>query len=107
VRHPAAIITQYPIYLVAGIQAPIINGYINRRVDSEHRSTVMAIAVFTFTIILVGFEVAFGYMASAWGLIESLMTLAIVTAPLAAVLLLLWSKEVDKERESKASIRTS
>ncbi len=102
VRHPAAIITQYPIYLVAGIQAPIINAYINRRVDSEHRSTVVAIAAFTFTSLLVVFEIGFGYMASAWGLVESIMAMALMTIPAAVALLLLWSKEVDREREAGA-----
>lgn len=104
VRHPIAIITQYPIYLVAGIQAPIINGYINRRVDSEHRSTVMAIATFVFTSLLVVIEVGFGYMASAWGLVESIMAMAMMTVPLAAFLLLQWSREVDRDREVGATV---
>ena len=104
VRHPVAIITQYPIYLVAGIQAPIISGYINRRVDSEHRSTVMAIAAFTFTSLLVVIEVGFGYMASAWGLVESIMVMTLMTIPLAVFLLLQWSKEVDREREMGAGV---
>jgi MFS family permease len=103
VRHPIAIITQYPIYLVAGIQGPIINAYINRRVDSEHRSTVMAIAMFTFTSLLVVFEIGFGYMASTLGLVNSIMVMAIMTVPLSAILLHLWGKEVDRERESKSA----
>jgi len=103
VRDPIAIVTQYPIYLVAGIQGAIINGYINRRVDSEHRSTVMAISVFIFTSMLVVIEVAFGYLASVWGLVESIMAMALVTIPLASALLWLWSKEVDKERSSTAT----
>jgi MFS family permease len=106
VRDPIAIVTQYPIYLVAGIQGPIINGYINRRVDSQHRSTVMAISVFIFTSLLVVFEVGFGYMASVWGLVESIMVMAMMTIPLASALLWLWSKEVDKERDSRAGILT-
>ena len=97
VRSPIAIATQYLIYIVAGIQAPIINGYINRRVDSEHRSTVMAIATFTFTILLMIVEIGAGYVATAWGLIESLMVLALTTAPVAVVLIILWNREIDRE----------
>jgi ABC-type glycerol-3-phosphate transport system permease component len=67
----------------------------------------MAIAAFTFTSLLVVIEVGFGYMASTWGLVESIMAMTLMTIPLAVFLLLQWSKEVDKERESKASIQTS
>ena len=102
VRAPIAIVTQYLIYVVAGIQGPIIFGYINQRVDSEHRSTIVSIATFIFTIILVTVEVAAGYMASAWGLIESLFVLIMATLPIAVVLMVLWSMEVDKERAEKA-----
>lgn len=104
VREPIAIATQYPLYLIAGIQGPIINGYINRRVDSEHRSTVMAIAVFTFTSLLVVSELAFGYIASSWGLVEGLMTMAVISVPLASALLYLWGKEVDREKAQRNSL---
>ena len=103
VRDPIAIVTQYPIYLVAGIQGPIINAYINRRVDSEHRSTVMAIAVFTFTSLLVVFEIAFGYLAEAWGFVNSIMAMALLTLPITCALLYLWGKEVDRERAAPVS----
>lgn len=103
VRSPVAIAMQYLIYIVAGVQGPIINGYINRRVDSEHRSTIMAIATFTFTLLLVAVEVGAGYVATAWGLIESLLVLAVLSAPIAVALLVLWGKELEKERASGIS----
>ena len=98
VRSPIAIATQYLIYIVAGVQGPIINGYINRRVDSEHRSTVMAIATFTFTLLLMIVEIGAGYVATEWGLIESLMVLALTTAPVALVLMILWNREIEREK---------
>lgn len=98
VRSPIAILMQYLVYVVAGIQGPIINGYINRRVDSEHRSTIMAIATFTFTTLLVAVEVGVGYIATAWGLIESLMLLAVLSAPIAVALLIMWGRELDREQ---------
>ena len=102
VRAPIAIVTQYLIYVVAGIQGPIIFGYINQRVDSEHRSTIVSIATFMFTVILVAVEVAAGYLASAWGLIESLFALTLCTAPIAIILLAMWSKELEKEKAAAA-----
>ena len=104
VRAQIAIVTQYLIYVVAGIQGPIIFGYINQRVDSEHRSTIVSISVFIFTVILVVVEVAAGFLATAWGLVESLFVLTLCTAPIAAVLMLLWSKEVDRERAARSTI---
>ena len=101
VRAPVAIVTQYPIYVVAGIQGPIIFGYINRRVDSEHRSTIVSIATFSFTAVLVAVEVLAGFLASAWGLIESLFALTIATAPIAVILILLWSHEIDREKSAR------
>jgi MFS family permease len=96
VRSPIAIVTQYMIYVVAGVQGPIIFGYINKRVDSEHRSTIVSIATFIFTIVLVLVEVGAGFMASAWGLIESLFVLTLCTAPIALILIVLWNREVDR-----------
>ncbi|UCE45128.1 MAG: MFS transporter [Methanobacteriota archaeon] len=101
VRAPVAIVTQYPIYVVAGIQGPIIFGYINQRVDSEHRSTIVSIATFMFTAVLVAVEVLAGFLASAWGLIESLFVLTLATAPIAVILLLLWSREIDREKKAR------
>ena len=104
VRTPIAIVTQYLIYVVAGIQGPIIFGYINQRVDSEHRSTIVSISVFVFTVILVVVEVAAGFLATAWGLVESLFVLTLCTAPIAAILMFLWNKEVDRERATRSAI---
>lgn len=100
VDSPVAIVTQYPLYVVAALQAPIIMGYINRRVESSHRSTVVALATFIFTVLLVVVEVASGWVASAWGLRESLLVLAVCTAPVAILLLMLWNREVDASKAS-------
>ncbi len=98
VRSPVAIVTQYPIYVVAALQAPIIMGYINKRVDSAHRSTVTALATFIFTAVLVVIEVASGWVATAWGLRESLLVLALASTPVALYLLGIWSREVDSSK---------
>jgi MFS family permease len=98
VQSVAAVSTQYLIYIVSGIQGPILFGYINKRVDSAHRSTVIAIATFMFTFILTAVEVASGYIATAWGLTESLVVLAITSAPIAVLLMVLWNRAIDAER---------
>ena len=100
VRSPVAVVTQFLVYMVVGLQSPVINGYIHRLVDSSHRSTIIAIASMLFTLLVVVVELTTGWIASLWGLEESLMVLACAVAPIGVALLLLWSREVDKFAKS-------
>jgi MFS family permease len=87
--------------MVSGLNYPIINGYINKRVESSTRSTVMSIASFMFTGILTVVEVAAGWVATYWGLKTSLLILALGTAPISIYLLTLWNRELDKENSAR------
>ncbi|HIH01846.1 TPA: hypothetical protein HA259_07240 [Thermoplasmata archaeon] len=49
------------------------------------------------------FEIAFGFMAEAWGLVNSIMVMALMTVPLSCILLYMWGKEVDRERAAPVS----
>ncbi len=100
VRSPVAVMTQFLVYMVVGLQSPVINGYIHRLVDSSHRSTIIAIASMLFTLLVVVVELTTGWIASLWGLEESLMVLACAVTPIGVVLLVLWSREVDKFAKS-------
>lgn len=94
---PVAIIAQYLMYAVSGLLVPITNGYINKRVlSSQHRSTVIAIATFLFTLLLAAVEIPAGYAAEESSLRETLLILAVVIAPIGAFLLHRWFKEVDR-----------
>lgn len=95
-RSPVAVGTQYMMYMIAGLQAPVIGGYIHRLVGSSHRSTVMAIASMMFTVAVVIVEVIMGWISDLWGLEESLLVLALGIAPVGALLLVLWSREVGR-----------
>lgn len=95
-RSPVAVATQYMMYMIAGLQAPVIGGYIHRLVDSSHRSTVMAIASMMFTVAVAIVEVMTGWISDLWGLEESLLVLALAIAPVGALLLVLWSREVGR-----------
>jgi len=98
IAHPAVILIQFLIYSVSALQSPIINGYINKRVDSPHRSTVVAIATLLFTIILTVVEVGSGWVANEFGLTTSLLVLALGATPVGFLLLILWNREVDLSR---------
>jgi hypothetical protein len=56
----------------------------------------MAIASVFFTIIVVVVEMSIGWIADVWGLVDSLMVLALAVAPVGFTLLILWNREVDK-----------
>jgi len=99
VKSPIVIIMQYMIYAVADMQGPIIGGYINKRVDSAHRSTVVAIASMVFTLVLTVIEVSSGWVANEWGLRTSLLVLTFGSAPIGILLLALWNREVDKSMQ--------
>ena len=101
VASPLAILIQLPIYAVAYLQSPIIGGYINRRVDSAHRSTVVAIASLIFTALLAAVELPAGWLANELGTRETMAILAAACAPIGLVLLAMWNKQVDAEGMTK------
>jgi MFS family permease len=106
VKSSWAIMIQYLIYTVSSLVGPITNGYINRRVDSEHRSTVVSIATLLFTLVLAPIEIGFGFVATEWGTRESLLILALVAAPVGLFILSIWFKEVDLSKQKTKNIRT-
>ncbi len=101
-----AIVIQYLIYGISFLVSPITNGYINQRVDSEHRSTVVSIATLLFTVVLAPIEIGFGFVATEWGTRESLLILALVAAPVGLFLLSIWFKEVDLSKQKTKKIRS-
>jgi len=101
VASPIVILIQLPIYMVSYLQSPIIGGYINQRVDSSHRSTVVAIATFIFTAVLTAVELPSGWLATEFGARDTMLILAVASAPIGFYLLSVWNKEVDKEKIAK------
>jgi MFS family permease len=106
VNSPVVIVVQYLVYAVSCIQAPIIGGYINKRVESLHRSTVMAIASMIFTAVLTVVEIGSGMVADIWDLQTSLLVLAAGIAPVGILLMFLWNKEVDQAEADRQVHRT-
>ncbi len=94
---PVAMIAQYLMYAVSGLLFPITNGYINKRVvSSQHRSTVISIATFLFTLLLALVEIPAGWYAQESNLRETLLIMALILAPIGAYLLHRWFREVDR-----------
>ncbi len=95
VKSSVAILVQFMIYAVSSLQSPIISGYINKRVDSQHRSTIVAIASLLFTIFLVAIELPSGWFADRFGTRETMLAMAVGVAPFGLYLLKVWGEEVD------------
>jgi len=96
VASPIVILIQLPIYAVSYLQSPIIGGYINRRVDSAHRSTVVAISTLVFTALLAAVEIPSGWLANEFGAQATMLILALAITPIGLYLLLVWNKELGK-----------
>lgn len=105
VQSTAAIVVQYLIYAVADLQSPIVGGYINKRVDSAHRSTIAAISSVMFTAILVTVETSAGFVAEAWSIQGSVLLIALGSLPIALFLLLTWGRLIDSERAAVRRVR--
>jgi len=105
VASPIVILIQLPIYMVSFLQSPIIGGYINQRVDSNHRSTVVAIATFIFVAVLTAVELPAGWLATEYGARDTMLILALAAAPIGFYLLSIWGKEIDREKSEK-KVRT-
>ncbi len=97
ISSPIVIGVQFLVYFVSYLQSPIISGYINKRVDSQHRSTVVATATFLFTVFLVLIELPAGWLATEYGMQATLLVLALGATPVGLFLLRLWNREVDAE----------
>ena len=98
IQSPIVIGVQFLVYMVSYLQSPIISGYINKRVDSPHRSTVVATSTLLFTVFLVLIELPAGWFASTYGMTATLLVLAIGATPVGIFLLRLWNKEVDADK---------
>jgi MFS family permease len=105
VKSPEAIVIQFVIYSVSILVGTITSGYINQRVDSQHRSTVVSIGTLLFTVVLAPVEIGFGFLATAWGTRESLLILALSILPIGFYLLTIWNKEVDISRKKTNKLR--
>lgn len=77
---------------VNGLQDPILASYINHRIDSAHRATVLSVQSVISSIILAVIEPIAGVIADAYGLRAVFLMFAAVTLVLGGAMLLLWDR---------------
>lgn len=88
--------------LVIGVGSclePIVTGFINRRISSERRATVLSIASMSRSVVLAGLAPGIGYTTDRWGLSEAfaLGGVCALLAGLAFGLPLVWRSSRDHE----------
>lgn len=88
----------YPLLgLVFGFSQPAISGYLNDRIPSAQRATILSMYQLLFSLLLAPLEPFTGVIADR-SLTAAFQVLAITTALLAAPLLLLWLRVLATDR---------
>jgi MFS family permease len=80
------------IGVVAGLTPPIMSTYVNNRIASSRRATILSVQSVVQSGMLAVCEPLGGFMADQYGLRAMFLTFAALTAALAFPLLLLWTR---------------
>jgi MFS family permease len=83
--------------MVAGMQNPVLATYINRRIPSERRATVLSVQSVIGSFIWAGLQPISGVVADQFGLRAVFLMLGVLTLAVSGTLLLLWNRAEDDE----------
>ncbi len=75
----------------------VISDYLNRRIPSANRATILSIHNMIFSLAVAGMEPLLGWLGDTWGLPVAYRIAAIIVAVLAGPLLALWLRAHRKE----------
>jgi MFS family permease len=81
-----------PVGMVAGMQSPVLATYINERIPSARRATILSVQSVAASILLAGLEPLGGIIADGAGLRAMFLAFALMAAIAGPLLLLLWAK---------------
>ncbi|MDE2934693.1 MAG: MFS transporter [Chloroflexota bacterium] len=76
----------------------VISDYLNRRIPSANRATILSIHNMIFSLAVAGMEPLLGWLGDTWGLPVAYRMAAIIVAVLAAPLLALWLRAHRQEQ---------
>jgi MFS family permease len=92
VDHVWIVLMFLPVGMVAGSQNPVLATYINRRIPSERRATMLSVQSLIGSILIAGTEPAAGFLADTLGLRATFLAFGIACAIVAPAVLVLWSR---------------
>lgn len=81
-----------PVGLVAGMQNTVLTTYVNKRIPSERRATLLSVQSVAGSVMLGIMEPAAGIIADAWGLRPLFLVFALLAAVVAPLILLFWAR---------------
>ncbi len=90
------------IGVVSGLQNPFLANYINHRIDSERRATVLSVQSVVQNVMLAGAQPLGGVIADAWGLRAVFLMFAMMVLVLGGGTLALWERARAGERVAAA-----
>lgn len=82
---------------VAGMQSPALATYINKRIPSERRATILSVQSVVGNFILAGMNPIAGIVADTFGLRAVFLLFAVLTLLVATPILFLWSRAEKEE----------
>ena len=85
--------------VIAGAQNPLLATYINRRIPSERRATILSVQSVIGNMIFAGIWPLNGIVADAFGLRALFLMFAALTAVFGIASIALWSRAEDREQE--------
>ncbi len=86
-----------PIGMVAGMQNPVVATYINRRIPSERRATILSVQSVAGSMLLAISQPIGGILADQLGLRAVFLTFAALTVVAGPAILFLWARADDAE----------
>jgi MFS family permease len=86
------------IGLAAGAQSPILATYVNRRIPSERRATILSVQGVAGSFMLAGSQPVAGMIADMFGLRPLFLAFGVAMIVLVPVVLVLWTRAEDTEQ---------
>ncbi len=88
----------YPLTTLAfAMSFVVMSDYLNRRIPSANRATILSIQSMIFSLVVAGVEPLLGWIGDEWSLLISYRTTAIVLVTAGVPLFLLWLREHRRE----------
>ena len=95
-----------PVGMVAGMQNPVLASYVNRRIPSERRATMLSVQAVVASMLTAVLEPTGGFVADHLGLRALFLMFATICAVVATGTLWLWQRAEDDELRAAAAIAT-
>jgi MFS family permease len=92
-----------PVGMVAGMQNPVLATYVNRRIPSERRATMLSVQSLIGSMLIAVMEPVAGSLADALGLQALFLMFGAICAAVLPAILVLWSRADAAETTSAAA----